>query len=163
MNIHGLKAVHGIAGLLCIAASALVAGCPGEITNAQPYIEARSRDAGAQPDAGGSDPTCPDVATEILGNTDPGGCATGGCHSASDPQAELDLASENRASRLAGTAAHQSECGDALLLDPDAPEQSLLYRKLGPEPPCGTRMPLGGSLPEHEQQCVLEWIKATVQ
>ena len=83
-------------------------------------------------------------------------CATSGCHTAVDAEADLNLEAEGRRSRLVGVSG--SEC-DGLLIDPEIPEESLLYTKVAPEPQCGDRMPLlDRAATEQELQCLLEWI-----
>jgi hypothetical protein len=46
-----------------------------------------------------------------------------------------------------------------LLIDRDAPERSALYVKVTAEA-CGSRMPLGGTLSDREQACILSWLQS---
>jgi hypothetical protein len=113
------------------------------------------------PDAGSA---CEDfdVLADFLQNedsTDPMACAQAGCHGPDSPSAGLDLATEDLAGRLIGEVSDQGDCAGQPLLDPAAPEQSLLYSKLTSRA-CGLRMPLGASdpVPDSHRACLLEWI-----
>jgi hypothetical protein len=48
-------------------------------------------------------------------------------------------------SALMGTTSTSSMCGAKAYVVPGQPDLSLLFQKLSPTPPCGSRMPLGGS------------------
>lgn len=51
-------------------------------------------------------------------------------------------------------------CDNALYIDPDDPESSLLLRKLADSPPCGERMPAGDRPPldATERACFKAWV-----
>ena len=53
-------------------------------------------------------------------------------------------------------------CGSATqkLVTPGNCQESLLYLKLRPSPPCGDQMPLGPPLPDADVQLVCDWIDA---
>jgi hypothetical protein len=53
-------------------------------------------------------------------------------------------------------------CGTATqkLVTPGKCEESLLYLKLRPNPPCGDQMPLGQPLPDADVQLLCDWINA---
>ena len=55
----------------------------------------------------------------------------------------------------------QADGGEGVLVDPAAPEQSIMYRKVNEDaPPFGTRMPqTGEQLSSYERGCLLEWIQ----
>ncbi len=110
---------------------------------------ARFEDAGA----------CGDVQTEIFWNR----CALSGCHIASDPTGGLSLLTDGIAHRLVGV--ESTTCLGELLIDPVDPEQSVLLRRVSPEPHCGServsRMPLVGfTLDDGELDCVRAWVHA---
>src|SRR5205823_4397527 len=46
---------------------------------------------------------------------------------------------------LVGKVSVSAFCMGRTLVDPGHPETSLMYLKLSPNPPCGNRMPLGGT------------------
>jgi hypothetical protein len=104
-------------------------------------------------DGAGGDDACAglDIERDVL-TTDCGGAT---CHGAADPAAGVDLETAGVASRLSGA---PSSCEDMLLIAPGDPDASLLYRKLEPDPPCGSQMPLGGELDEVALGCVRAWI-----
>jgi hypothetical protein len=83
-------------------------------------------------------------------------CGNSGCHGAPASGSGLDLTSDNLAARLAGKMA-SSACASYLLIDGENPAQSALYLKVTKDA-CGSRMPLGGTLTDQEQSCILQWI-----
>jgi hypothetical protein len=109
---------------------------------------------GARSDAGtivAPKSECPDVARTVFASPT---CAASGCHAAQDPAQGLDLASPNLTARLVGV---RGRAG-AFLVDPTAPEQSLLYTKttVSAAPP---RMPSGAPpLDDGTVACVLAWV-----
>jgi hypothetical protein len=84
-------------------------------------------------------------------------CGNAGCHGAGAVASGLDLTSNDLATRLAGKKG-SGACGSHLLIDREAPERSALYVKVTAEA-CGSRMPLGGTLSEREQACILSWLE----
>jgi hypothetical protein len=55
-------------------------------------------------------------------------------------------------------------CANRTLVVPNDPDMSLLWQKLSPTPPCGSRMPFGGMpLPDQQIQMVRSWIAAGAQ
>ena len=138
-----------------LAAVALIslAGCPGTLADKEAYEAAI--DGGRKPTGsdGGGDP-CDDVASRIFAPK----CGGSGCHGATAPQQDLDLVSPGVASRVVGIPG--KGCA-ALLADPAAPAESLIYQKLSPTPPCGAPMPLARPpLSQAEAACILAWIAA---
>lgn len=128
---------------VAILLAALVAGCAGTLEDPERFTGG---------DGGRALEACPDVPTQILAPT----CASSGCHAASAPAADLDLASPDPRARLAGK---RDSHAAGLLLDPVNPSASTLYRKLSAPPPFGARMPLGGAaLDDRALACVLAWI-----
>lgn len=128
-------------------AALLLAGCPGAIDDAAPFVAARL-------DANGP-AHCPDgvTATALFAQR----CATSGCHDARTQLINLDLQSPGVASRLIGQSA--AACGGRTLADPNDPDRSALLLKLRAAPPCGDRMPLGApAFSAAEIACVRGWI-----
>jgi hypothetical protein len=100
-------------------------------------------DAGDQPDAIQCPPPVPgvDYATQVQPLFD-ASCTR--CHSGPTPKAGLDLSGH------AGAASVVTACDCA---------GSLLFQKLGPNPPAGMRMPRGGPyLPDADIALICSWI-----
>jgi hypothetical protein len=133
--------VSAAAATFCL----FLGGCPGKLRD-----PGRFTDAGV--DGGGGGAMCPDVPTEILAMK----CAGSSCHSGAMPALKLDLVSPGVAARVVGVMA--TECKGALV-DPAAPESSILYQKIAGTM-CGSRMPLGTPLDDAEIACVKEWMSA---
>jgi hypothetical protein len=150
-----------LAGLAALAALATLAGCPGNLDDPGRFAAQFGTGGSGGGGTGGSTSTggtgggdggtCPDIPTFFAAT-----CTATGCHSATSPAAELDLASPDLATRLAGKMATG---GPGLLLDPAMPASSILYEKLQSPPPFGSRMPLVGTpLSDAQMACVLSWI-----
>jgi hypothetical protein len=144
----------------------IVAGCPGSLANPERFFVDAGLEAGpielppeAGPDDAASDvsETCPsDIVTGLFAPR----CATAPCHSSIAQIGGLDLQTPDVGQRLRGA---PSATNPALrVIDVADPEKSVLYLKVGPTPPFGNRMPIGGVLSEVEQACVLAWIKSVV-
>jgi hypothetical protein len=97
-------------------------------------------------------------------------CALAACHlptSGSPAQANLDLSASalGDGHQLVNAPAQGSFCARGstpppVIIDPDHPENSLLYDKLQPQPVCGPEMPyLRPALSPDNQQCILDWIE----
>jgi hypothetical protein len=84
-------------------------------------------------------------------------CGNASCHGALAVSTGLDLVSDGLAGRLAGRMGSLA-CSSYLLIDPEQPARSALYLKVTAEA-CGSRMPLGGTLNDKEQSCILQWIE----
>lgn len=128
-------------GLLLLIPALLpaLAGCPGSLDNPERFK-----------DGGGAD--CSDVPALLAMK-----CGTSGCHASSNPANGLDLASDDPMGRLSGKAATG---GMGTIIDPSAPEDSVLYQKLTDSPPFGGRMPPGAPFDETTMACILSWIEA---
>jgi len=85
-------------------------------------------------------------------------CGKSGCHDALAVSNGLDLTSPDLAVRIGGRRG-SGECSPYLLINQAVPNQSALYLKVTPDR-CGSRMPLGGTLTDGEQACVLRWIES---
>lgn len=84
-------------------------------------------------------------------------CGSAGCHGAGAVATGLDLTSDNLAARL-GDRMGTGACSSYALIDRTTPERSAIYVKVTADA-CGSRMPLGGTLSDREQQCILQWIE----
>lgn len=87
-----------------------------------------------------------------------GKCGSSGCHDAPAVSNGLDLTSADLSLRLAGRRG-SGACSAYLLVDPATPNQSALYLKVTRDA-CGSRMPLGRTLTDGEQACILRWIES---
>lgn len=62
---------------------------------------------------------------------------------------------------LVGQSSRSSRCMGKTLVMPGQPEMSLLYQKVSAAPPCGSRMPLGGTaFSEAQLEMIRSWIAA---
>ena len=110
--------------LLGLGVAPLLGACPGRLEDPERFL------------------TCTmDVERELLAPS----CATAGCHAATNPAANLDLASPGLAARLSSaTSSCQGQPLTVIMLD-----------KVQPTPTCGSPMPLGGTpLSPREQDCL---------
>jgi hypothetical protein len=83
------------------------------------------------------------------------------CHDADTPQAGLDMASPDVASRLIDVA--PSLCAmENVYIDSADPSASFLLAKINPSPGCGEQMPPASSgetpLTAEEIQCITDWV-----
>jgi hypothetical protein len=164
-------------GLALVAAAALglLAGCPGTLDDkdiflldgavsdapydASPLADAGPADGAAKDgspfaEAGSDSGQCGDVIARVFVPS----CGGNGCHGAIGAQQGLDLVSPGVAARVVGVAA--KECS-ATLADPKNPDNSLIYTKLSPNPPCGAQMPLARApVSADDIACVRAWIAA---
>lgn len=110
------------------------------------------------PTAGASSaPECGDVALDYVAPT----CTFVVCHDGQSGN-PLDLIAPGLPQRLVGVKSSSLKCDGRLYIDPVAPEESLLLRKLDAEPPCGDRMPPAAMATAAERACLLAWIKTAV-
>lgn len=127
-----------LAPLLLVAA---LTGCPGSLENPERFA--------------GQFGACPDIPMLLATS-----CGTTSCHGSSNPASGLDLASSDIAGRLAGKEATNG----GLLLDFDAPGESVIYTKVTDAPPFGGRMPLGATpFDDTEVSCMLTWIETSAK
>ena len=146
-----MNAPKTLLALVALLGAVLVA-CPGTLEDPGRFgargssaTPAPSLDSGATTAATG----CPDTDLVLAAQ-----CANAGCHSAADRAGELDLASMGVAARVVGVPARTG----GLLVNPDAPAESSLYRRL--QPTAAGRMPPGGdALDDATVQCFLTWME----
>lgn len=84
-------------------------------------------------------------------------CGTAACHGGPSSSTGLDLTTEGLAARVRGKRGSNA-CADSLMIDPDNPEKSVLYLSVT-EKSCSIRMPIGKTLSDAEQACILQWIE----
>jgi len=131
-----IKAVAGSLALACLAA------CAAQLEDPERFIIA------------GECPDGVDVEADVLAVR----CAGVVCHSPGDaPPGGVDLVSPGVAERVVGV--DSPGCDGEVLVVPGDPDASLLVRKLGSDPPCGSRMPLTGQLGPGEETCIRDWIE----
>jgi hypothetical protein len=142
--------------VLVLGVSSLVlVGCPGD-------LDPRLMGSGTGGTGGTGGPQVCDAAT-LMKNQ----CGMAGCHSATVPQAALDLASPGVIARLLGQpgnpTANPACAGNtkALLVDGSTTGDGFLIDKLNNPAPCGTFMPqIPGPLNAGDLQCMKEWATA---
>ncbi|MEM1023373.1 MAG: hypothetical protein AAGD10_20315 [Myxococcota bacterium] len=151
---------------------ALVAtGCPGEVDPDELdnlLAAAGSGDLGptdaGETDLGATDMTVAPLCTayqDIYAELVAPNCATAGCHDSVTMSQGLDLATPGIGARYAGVAGTDGPC---ILLDPDAPEESLFLTTLQPTNPCGVlRMPLVGTFDQTDIDCMTQWVDELLQ
>ncbi len=102
-------------------------------------------------------PSFAEVYTKVL---EPRSCTSGYCHGSFDG----NLIAEMHATYLGilGGIADGEGCGNAKLVIPGDPENSMLYLKVSmTKPPCGERMPFSNVvLPASEIELIRAWIAA---
>jgi mono/diheme cytochrome c family protein len=89
-------------------------------------------------------------------------CANAGCHTRDDSAGGLDLTAPFLRDLLTDKPSSSDQCEGQLWMDAEHPENSLLLRKLGDEPPCGDPMPPLGHLSDSEARCIEDWVRAAV-
>lgn len=133
------RVLLGATGMM--SAAALLAGCPGTLTD-----EEKAKFTG-----GGGTFEC-----EAIGPYLETKCGSAGCHGAMTPASNLDLVSPGVDERIADKV---SMCG-GLLANTSDPPASVIYTKLQEQPPCGAPMPfLQERLPDEEIACILTWLE----
>ena len=125
-------------------------GCPGNLDDPDRFKT--GKDGGS--DAGSGGFVCPSENVAAREELIVAKCATAGCHdNAGQPQAGLDLKSDNTVSRLLDVAS--TGCTNKTLLTADG--GGYFFEKLRAMPTCGARMPVGVPLTATEEQCLSEW------
>lgn len=114
---------------------------------------------GAGPDGAGPDGGMGCDAQRVFNTS----CVTAGCHNRATSAAGLDLSGAGNGDRFVGRSADatRGSCGGAgYLIDPNVFQNSLFIRKLEDSPVCGNRMPLVGSIPSGDRDCIISWVRA---
>ncbi len=164
--------------------SIVTSGCAGELTDAQKEIRDGAPGTGGSGGGGGgggagggSGGTAgsagggggnPEVC--MLAMMKEKSCGLVGCHAGTKPAAQLVL-TEDALRQAKTTLVDKPNIGNngvmpgcaanvQKLIDKAQPEKSLLYTKLLAQPPCGDRMPSGGSVSDAQLSCMLAWIKS---
>jgi len=103
---------------------------------------------GSEDDAGEEPPAC---ALDLFKST----CGQTSCHAKGS--AQLDLVSAGVAARLIDQSSQSTTCDGHTYIATDG-AASLLLDKLSDKPPCGAKMPLGGTISASNMQCLTTWV-----
>jgi len=98
------------------------------------------------------------VFSEIQSNVFTPTCASSGCHSGANPQANLNLEAANSFAMLVGIASDQ--VGGIQRVNPGNPDNSYLIQKLEGNASVGGVMPPSGMLPQADIDTIRQWITA---
>jgi hypothetical protein len=131
-------------------------GCAGDLRNPERFDFLVNRDAGSKPMPGDASPTTdpPVCATDLFKAK----CNSSACHGAGS--LTVDLVSADVADRVIGQpSSDKGMCKGRTLVTTDG-TPSLLTDKLSDPAPCGTKMPLVGSLTAAEKTCLTDWVSA---
>ncbi len=95
------------------------------------------------------------------------------CHGSKTSTTSTDLKNEGTAMRLLSAKPKGDLCPDDLLIDPSAPEKSILLRKLSDAPTCndgskgGNKMPSGvlpgSTFGDEEKKCLENYVNALAE
>ena len=85
-------------------------------------------------------------------------CGQAGCHAKGSTQ--VDLASPDVASRLVDKPSSNSLLCKGRTLISTQGSDSLLIDKLSDDPPCGSTMPVGGTLSDKDRTCLTDWVSS---
>jgi hypothetical protein len=110
------------------------------------------RDAGAGSGAqdAGSDDELPACVSKLFKDT----CGASGCHEKNSMT--LDLVSPGVTERLVDQKSESMLCKGRKYISTAG--ASLMFEKLGDQPPCGAKMPLVGTLSAEQKTCLVDWI-----
>jgi hypothetical protein len=155
----------------------LAVSCAGDLRDPQRFQFLVNRDGGdgqdsgasgtagtgVNPDSGTPDsgsgtgctpPPAPSCLTMLFTNK----CNSSACHGSGAPQ--VNLVSSGVESRVIGQMSSSSGlCSGMILVTTDG-SPSLLAEKVSSMPPCGSQMPLGGSLSSDELTCLTDWVSS---
>ena len=137
----------GWLAVVCVLTSVFLYGCPGTL------------DPGVGPGPGGGmGGSMANCEVPLLAAK----CALSGCHAAGSPAAGLDLQSADFKTRLVDHATDDGTAGGMCMgmkvLDANSnPATGVLIDKITLADPCGSPMPLGGSLTTAEKNCLTSW------
>lgn len=167
------------ASLLLLTVLALGCVSPGKLDRTQ-FSAVSAAGGAAQPPAGSPPPTAaagtpapavPPAPAPAAGAPAPAagaGCAMacniimtrcGTCHTGgAGAQGMLDLVAPGLGTRIVNAKSASTMCSGMTLVDPQAPANSLLIKKLSDPPPCGLRMPIGQPLMPEEISCIQQWM-----
>ena len=95
---------------------------------------------------------------DFAGAVQPIFTASCGCHGGAQPAQSLSLAEGSAFAALVGV--DSVGLPGTLRVQPGDPAASFLAQKLGPNPPQGARMPVGGSLSAAQIDLISQWIAA---
>jgi hypothetical protein len=156
-------------------------GCAGQLTTAEQEeickqhpgcLGGPATGSGGSTGAGGTTGTGGSgVMFDPCINTAMKSCQVEGCHKSAVVSAGLNLETTNLTMNFKTMYLNKPNVGEpmagcmpgaAKLIDPMAPEMSLIYSKLQPTPPCGGKMPVIGTFSATDKACILKWINAAI-
>jgi hypothetical protein len=112
------------------------------------------KDAGGGGTGGGGDDTAPPACVTM---TFKAKCGTAGCHD-SKMLTGIDLVAPGVTERLVDQDSNSAGvCKDRVYISTGG-DPSLLLQKLTTTPPCGSPMPLVGTLSASEKKCITDWV-----
>jgi hypothetical protein len=145
--------------------AALSTACGGSLEDPERFAFLVG-DGGASVDAASGDAAvgAPDAAADAGAASVPAciidtfatACATAACHGPGAPQVEL-VSPGVTARVLDQPSSAGGLCAGRVLVASDGSE-SLLVGKLSDTPPCGSKMPLVGTITAAQSQCVSDWV-----
>jgi len=113
-----------------------------------------TKDAGGQMDASSAPPAAAPACVVSLFKMK---CGSIGCHASGGTQ--VDLVSANVERRLVGKpSSNMLVCKGRTLVATDG--DSLLIDKITDPPPCGSPMPVTGSISDDERSCLTNWVSS---
>lgn len=137
-------------------------GCAGELRDPERFQPLLYRDAGTggNPATGvSSSSNKPDYTPpECVENVFEAKCAMTGCHVRNS--IPLDLLSDGVADRLVDQNAYATGMCKGKTLLSTGGKDSLMLQKLEDNPPCGSKMPLVGTLSDGESKCLTDWLES---
>jgi hypothetical protein len=175
-----------LAVIAALSGGSILAGCPGTLDDKDKYIDGNGGGPSGAASSTTGDPTTTTSsgdpagpASTTTGSVDPSstttastgagpmGCADAPtilaskcasnavCHNAQSTMGfHLEMGFEGSIGDTQG-----KTCAGQQLLVPGDADNSVIYKKLLPDPGCGAQMPYGGSaLSETEISCIREWI-----
>jgi hypothetical protein len=178
------KMLHRFTAYACAGLLGAFVGCASELRDPERFdADAGALTAPALPAPSGSPPSPPSAEAAASAEAGPAPlppgnvasgdpaciapllaarCATNGCHDNKGSAANLDLASPGVSARLKGMdPTTTGPCaGKGKLIDPTAPDQSVVYTRVLTPPSCGTPMPPGAALAAADVDCFKQWVES---
>ena len=139
------------------------AGCAGDLRDPERFQPLLFKDGGPSggnsATGGSSSPNKPDhTPPECVDKVFEAKCAMSGCHTRNS--IPLDLVSDGVGDRLVDQNSYATGiCKGKTLLSTEG-KDSLMLQKLEDDPPCGSKMPLVGTLNDDESKCLTDWLES---
>ncbi|HVW24934.1 MAG TPA: hypothetical protein VHC69_06160 [Polyangiaceae bacterium] len=153
MNAGSFVKSRGAMACAVVIGSVGACGCGGDATSTQMTAPSTSPAATFSQIYAMAFPSMTAPRCEFCHSMPPSDVGNGKLHLGTDQQTAY--------AALVGQTSMSARCGGHPLVVPNQPEMSLLYLKLSPNPPCGSRMPLGGTpFTDAQLEMVRSWIAA---